>query len=54
MQNGQKIILSGVNEKVYNAIERAGVVALLGKENVLDHIDKALERAKTLAEQVEK
>jgi SulP family sulfate permease len=54
IKNGQKIILSGVNEKVYNAIERAGVVALLGKENVLDHIDKALERAKTLAEQVEK
>ena len=54
IKNGQKIILSGVNEKVYNAIERAGVVALLGKENVLDHIDKALERAKTLSEEIKK
>ena len=54
LKNGQKIILSGVNEKVYNAIERAGIVKLLGKENVLDHIDKALERAKTLSEEIKK
>ena len=49
LKNGQKVILSGVNEKVYQAIERAGIVATLGKENVLDHIDKALERAEKLA-----
>ena len=51
-KQGQKVILSGVNEKVYNAIERAGVVALLGKENVLDHIDLALARAEELAKQI--
>ena len=49
IKNGQTVILSGVNEKVYNAIERAGVVAMLGKENVLGNIDKALERAKELS-----
>ena len=49
---GQQVILSGVNQRVYNAIERAGIVAKLGKENVLDHIDKALERAEKLAEQM--
>ena len=49
IKNGQKIILSGVNEKVYHSIERAGIVKMLGEENVLDHIDKALERAKKLA-----
>ena len=49
IKNGQTVILSGVNEKVYNAIERAGVVAMLGKENVLSNIDKALERAKELS-----
>lgn len=49
---GQQVILSGVNQRVYNAIERAGIVAKLGKENVLDNIDKALERAEKLAEQM--
>ena len=52
LKNGQKIILSGVNKRVYQAIERAGIVDMLGKENVLDHIDKALERAKELAEKL--
>ena len=52
IKNGQKIILSGVNKRVYQAIERAGIVDMLGKENVLDHIDKALERAKKLAEEL--
>jgi SulP family sulfate permease len=54
IKNGQTIILSGVNDKVYRAIERAGIVAKLGKENVLDHIDKALERANKLSEQLKK
>ena len=48
---GQKIILSGVNKRVYNSIERIGLVDKLGKENVLDHIDKALERANELVNQ---
>ena len=48
VKNGQTVILSGVNEKVYHAIERAGLVDKLGKENVLDHIDKALARAAEL------
>ena len=52
LKNGQKIILSGVNQKVYHAIERAGIVDMLGKENVLDHIDKALARANELSEQL--
>ena len=52
LKNGQNIILSGVNKKVYHAIERAGIVEKLGKENVLDHIDKALDRAKELSEQL--
>ena len=49
---GQQVILSGVNKRVYNAIESAGIVEKLGKENVLDHIDLALARAKELAEQI--
>jgi SulP family sulfate permease len=48
---GQTVILSGVNKRVYNSIERVGLVERLGKENVLDHIDKALERANELVNQ---
>ena len=51
---GQKVILSGVNKRVYNSIESAGIVAKLGKENVLDHIDLALARAEELAKDLEK
>ena len=39
------VILSGVNNDVYNALKKAGVCALLGEENVCNHIDKALARA---------
>jgi SulP family sulfate permease len=53
MKAGQQVILSGVNKKVYGALESAGLLDKIGKENVLDHIDKALERAKELSEQVE-
>ena len=50
IKNGQTVILSGVNEKVYNAIERAGILTAIGKDNVVSNIDKALERAKELSE----
>ena len=50
---GQKVILSGVNPKVYHAIERAGLVDQIGRENVLDHIDKALKRAEELSRELE-
>ncbi len=45
LAEGRKVILSGVNENVYKSIERAGIVNLVGKDNVLDHIHKALKRA---------
>ena len=48
----QIVILSGVNKKVYAAIERAGLLDKIGKENVLDHIDLALDRAKQLSEKL--
>ena len=52
MKAGQQVILSGVNKKVYSAIESAGIVEKLGKENVLNHIDQALARAEELAKQI--
>lgn len=48
LENGRKVILSGVNEQVYQSLERSGIVAMVGKENVLDHIYKAIARAKEL------
>ena len=52
LKAGQIVILSGVNKKVYAAIERAGLLQKVGKENVLDHIDLALARAEELASQL--
>lgn len=47
-KEGRIIILSGVNEQVYEALDNSGIVAMVGKENVLDHITKALDRAREL------
>lgn len=54
IQNGQRVILSGVSKRVYDSIERVGLVAKVGEENILDHIDLALARAEELAKQIEK
>ncbi|MBQ8335595.1 MAG: SulP family inorganic anion transporter, partial [Tidjanibacter sp.] len=48
-KEGRTIILSGVNEQVYHEIEQAGIVDKVGRENVLDHIHKALARAEEIA-----
>ncbi len=52
LKEKQRVILSGVNKKVYNSIERAGIVAKIGKENVLNNIDQALARAEQLANEL--
>lgn len=44
------IVLSGVNDKVRTAIERSGLYALLGPENVCPDIRAALRRAEQLTE----
>ncbi len=48
-KEGRTIILSGVNDQVYREIEQAGIVDKVGRENVLDHIHKALARAEEIA-----
>ncbi len=50
---GQIIILSGVNQEVYDALDHSGIVAMVGKDNVLDHITKALARAEELSKTME-
>ena len=45
LANGRKIILSGVNEKVLHTLDRSGIVAKVGKDNILDNIHAALDRS---------
>ena len=54
LKEGRKVILSGVNADVYAEIEKAGIVDMVGRENVLDHIHKALARAEELSEPIKK
>lgn len=42
------IILSGVNEKVHETLEKANFYELLGKENICSHINLALGRAEDI------
>ena len=49
LDEGHIIILSGVNQNVHTAIKKAGIVDMVGEENVLDHIHKALARAEQVA-----
>ena len=52
LSEGRVIILSGVHENVETALRKAGIVALVGEENVCHNIHSALERAKELSEKM--
>jgi len=43
-----QIILSGVNEKVHEVLEKSGFNDLLGKDNICSHINIALARAEEI------
>lgn len=42
---GMTLVLSGVNENVYKVLDKAGLVKMIGKENIRGHINGALARA---------
>ena len=44
------VVLSGVNAKVHQVLEKSGFYMLLGEENICPNINVALERARKLAE----
>ena len=44
------VILSGVNDKVHQVLEKSGFYELLGKDNICPNINVALERAKNIIE----
>ena len=50
-KEGVTVVLSGVNQKVESVLQRNGFPELLGQENICNHIDLALARAKQLVEQ---
>ena len=53
--NGVALVLSHVNEQPMKTLEKDGIIASIGRENVCEHIDAALERAETiLAETTDK
>ena len=45
---GMTLVLSGVNECVFNTLEKAGLVDLIGRKNVRNHINGALARAEEI------
>ena len=42
---GIQLVLSGVNQHVFDTLDKAGLVKLIGRENIRDHINGALARA---------
>jgi len=50
-QLGVKVVLSGVNPKVMNVLEKARMDELVGKENICSHISLALRRAEEILAQ---
>ena len=42
---GMTLVLSGVNENVFKVLDKAGLVKMIGKENIRGHINGALARA---------
>ena len=45
---GMTLVLSGVNERVFSTLEKAGLVQMIGRENIRGHINGALARAEEL------
>ena len=41
-------MLSGVNHHVFHTLEKAGLVEMIGRQNIRDHINGALSRAAEL------
>ncbi|MCQ2958640.1 MAG: SulP family inorganic anion transporter [Bacteroidales bacterium] len=49
LADGRVVILSGVNPVVMKSLHKAGLVKLVGENNVHDHIRKAIKRAEELS-----
>lgn len=45
---GMTLVLSGVNKHVYQTLDKAGLVEMIGSKNIRDHINGALARAEEI------
>ena len=52
-QEGIHVILSGVNPKVYDVLMHNDFGQIVGKENILPHINQALQRAREVMHNIE-
>ena len=50
---GRTVILSGVNDNVAKSLRKAGIVKMVGSENVCGNIHLALQRAQELSDKIE-
>jgi SulP family sulfate permease len=50
---GMTLVLSGVNDNVFRTLEKAGLVKMIGKENIRNHINGALTRAQEIVDQAQ-
>lgn len=48
--DGVKLVLSGVSEKVHSRLRKAGLAESIGEENICSYIDQAVRRATELVE----
>ncbi|MBR1897378.1 MAG: STAS domain-containing protein [Oscillospiraceae bacterium] len=53
-RHGVRVIFSHVNEQPMHAMEKAGFIEKVGRENFCNHIDTALERAASIEEELHK
>lgn len=51
---GIALVLSGVNKLPYETLKKMHFIDMIGRENVLDHIDKALIRTNEILEEINK
>ena len=50
---GTQLVLSGVNPVPYATLKKMHFIDMIGQENVLDHIDKALIRTREILREIE-
>lgn len=48
LENGITVVFSHVNEQPYKSMKKAGLIALVGEENICNNIGEALERAEAV------
>ena len=51
-KEGRTIILSGVHDNVEKSLRKAGIVKMVGAENIFSNIHLALQRAAEVAENI--